>query len=222
MSSLLKEFVGKIDLIYIDPPFATGSDFSIKIQVGDAEWTKEPSSIEDKVYHDTWGQGLDSYLQMMYDRLILMRELLSDKGSVYIHLDWRVNYVVRMLIDELFGKNNFQREIIWAFDTKSGYKTLTDNWIRSHDTILFASKNSIDKTFNKEYVAYSKEYLDRFNNIDKDNRRYRADRGSGVKQYLDELKGIPVSDVWADIMSFQQNATAAEYIGYATKNEKRY
>jgi len=77
MASLLEEFAGKIDLIYIDPPFATGADFSVKMTLGDAEWTKEPSAIEDKAYRDTWGQGLDSYLQMMYERLVLMRELLS-------------------------------------------------------------------------------------------------------------------------------------------------
>jgi adenine specific DNA methylase Mod len=83
MSSLIDEFAGTIDLIYNDPPFATGADFSVKIEVGDVEWTKEPSAIEEKAYRDTWGKGLDSYLQMMYDRLLLMRDLLSEKGSIY-------------------------------------------------------------------------------------------------------------------------------------------
>src|SRR3990172_10052549 len=113
MSSLLEEFAGKIDLIYIDPPFATGADFSVKIEVGDVEWTKEPSAIEEKAYRDTWGKGLDSYLQMMYERLVLMRDLLSEKGSIYVHLDWHVGHYVKIIMDEIFGKENFRNEIVW-------------------------------------------------------------------------------------------------------------
>ena len=124
MASLLEEFAGTIDLIYIDPPFATGADFSVKMTLGDAEWTKEPSAIEDKVYRDTWGQGLDSYLQMMYDQLIIMRELLSNSGSIYVHLDWHVGHYVKLLLDEIFGKENFKREIIWSLSGVTGYKSL--------------------------------------------------------------------------------------------------
>lgn len=119
MSSLLYEFAGKIDLIYNDPPFATGADFSVKIKVGDVEWTKEPSAIEEKAYRDTWGKGLDSYLQMMYDRLVLMRDLLSEKGSIYVHCDWRVNSYLRVLMDEIFGAKNFRNEIYAKRKTKN-------------------------------------------------------------------------------------------------------
>lgn len=84
MASLLDEFPGKIDLIYIDPPFATGADFSLKIEVGDVEWIKEASAIEEKAYRDTWGKGLDSYLQMIFDRLVLMRDLLPESCTIKI------------------------------------------------------------------------------------------------------------------------------------------
>src|SRR5690606_37649431 len=91
MSALLEQFAGKIDLIYIDPPFATGANFKTTVTIGEddekVEYTKEASAIEELAYRDTWGKGLDSFLQMIYDRLILMRELLSDKGSIYVHVD---------------------------------------------------------------------------------------------------------------------------------------
>lgn len=111
MASLLEEFAGKINLIYIDPPFATGADFSVKMEIGDVAWEKEPSAIEDKAYRDTWGKGLDSYLQMMYERLVLMRELLVDNGSIYVHLDWHVGHYIKVIMDEIFGKDNFRNEI---------------------------------------------------------------------------------------------------------------
>ena len=216
MASLLAEFAGKIDLIYIDPPFATGADFSVKMEIGDAEWTKEPSAIEDKAYRDTWGRGLDSYLQMMYERLVLMRELLSGKGSIYVHLDWRVNSYIRVILDEIMGQDMFQREIIWDISVLSGFKTIANNWIRGHDTILFYSKNSTF-TFNKQYTEHRQEYIDRFNKVDNEGRKYFDGRGG--KRYLDEVleKGKSVGDVWADIMSFQQIPTSKEKLGYDTQ-----
>ena len=86
-------------------PFATGADFSVKMTLGDAEWTKEPSAIEDKAYRDMWGQGLDSYLQMMYERFVIMRELLSDTGSIYVHCDHRVNFGIRCILDRISAKS---------------------------------------------------------------------------------------------------------------------
>lgn len=145
MSSLLKEFAGKIDLIYIDPPFATGADFSMPIKVEESKFTKEPSAIEIKVYRDTWGKGLASYLQMMYDRLVLMRELLSDKGSIYVHLDYHVGHYVKIIMDEIFGKENFRNEIVWWYP--GGLKTISSFFPRKHDIILFYSKTN-DYIFN--------------------------------------------------------------------------
>ena len=156
MASLLSEFAGKIDLIYIDPPFATGADFSVKMEIGDVEWTKEPSAIEDKAYRDTWGRGLDSYLQMMYERLVLMRELLSDKGSIYVHLDWHVGHYVKLIMDEVLGKENFKNEVIWYY---SGGGASREQWARKHDSIYFFSKG-VHWTFNVDEVRQEYKWVD--------------------------------------------------------------
>ena len=114
MASLLKDFKGKIDLIYIDPPFDVGADFTMNIPIGDEKETigKDQSTLEMVAYRDIWGRGLDSYLFMMYERLCLMKELLSESGSIYVHCDWRVNYLLRSLLDDIFGKNNLCFAII--------------------------------------------------------------------------------------------------------------
>ena len=215
MASLLEGFAGKIDLIYIDPPFATGADFSVKMTLGDAEWTKEPSAIEDKVYRDTWGQGLDSYLQMMYDQLIIMRELLSNSGSIYVHLDWHVGHYVKLLLDEIFGKENFKREIIWSLSGVTGYKSLVNNFVRGHDLIFYYSKGE-KVIFNKEYLAYNEKQLRRFTKTDKDGRKYKPITKTR-RRYLDEAKGVPVSDVWTDIASFQTVVNSPEITNYSTQ-----
>lgn len=218
MSALLEQFAGKIDLIYIDPPFATGANFSTTVTIGEneIEHTKEASAMEELAYRDTWGKGLDSFLQMLYERFVLMKELLSDKGSIYVHLDWRTISHVRIILDEIFGADKFQREIIWSFDTRSGYKTKTNNWIRSHETILYYSKTN-RPYFQKQYTPYPKEYIERFKKVDKDGRRFRDDRTEGRVQYLDESPGIIISDVWTDINSFQQNSTSSEFLNYPTQ-----
>jgi len=144
MSSLLDEFAGRIDLIYIDPPFATGADFKIKIEVGDVELTKEPSVIEEKAYRDTWGKGLDSYLQMMFERLIIMRDLLSKNGSIYVHCDSKVSSLLRLCLDEVFGRKSFRNWIIWHYET-SGYPS--NYWAQKHDHILMYSRDSVNWTF---------------------------------------------------------------------------
>jgi adenine specific DNA methylase Mod len=167
-SSLLNEFAGKIDLIYIDPPFATGADFSVKIEVGDLEWTKEPSAIEEKAYRDTWGKGLDSYLQMMYERLVLMRELLSEKGSIYVHLDWHVGHYVKVMMDEIFGYEKFRNEIVWqrslGHHLASGMDVMTDY-------ILWYSKTS-EFVFHQQYQNLPEEQLkEKFPFIEKETGR---------------------------------------------------
>src|SRR5438128_4122143 len=109
MGSLLEKFAGKIDLIYIDPPFATGVDFSITATLGesDMELTKDQSAIEEKAYRDTWGGGIDSYLEMMYARLVLMRDLLSAEGTIYVHVDWRMVDFLRIVLDDIFGSDAY-------------------------------------------------------------------------------------------------------------------
>jgi adenine-specific DNA-methyltransferase len=153
---------------------------------------------------------------MMADRLILMRELLSDSGSIYVHCDWRVNSHLRLVLDDVFGPDNFQREIVWDISVLSGYKTLAKNWIRGHDTILFYSK-SPSFAFNKLSTEHRPEYIARFNKTGEDGRKYFDGRGG--RRYLDEVleKGKAIGDVWNDIMSFQQIPTSLERLGYDTQ-----
>jgi len=139
MGSLLKEFAGKINLIYIDPPFATGDDFSFEVRIGDQEITKEPSALEIKAYRDTWGKGMQSYLQMMYDRLVLMKELLADNGSIYVHLDWHVGHYVKLMMDEIFGRENLRNEIVWTYTGPSAPGQ--EQFSRKHDNIFWYSKS---------------------------------------------------------------------------------
>ncbi len=122
LPSLLPEFAGKVNLIYIDPPFDTGADFSFTATVPDHpdmpeddsfSFTKEPSIIEQKAYRDTWGRGLDSYLQWFYETVVLLRELLSETGSIYVHMDWHVGHYMKVVLDEVFGADNFKNQIVW-------------------------------------------------------------------------------------------------------------
>jgi len=151
MSSLLEKFAGKIDLIYIDPPFATGADFSFTATIGeeDEEVKKEQSIIEEKAYRDTWGGGLGTYLQMMYERLVLIRELLSDQGSLYVHCDYRVNSHIRLILDEVFGEKQMINQIIWQKVRSS--KAQSKSFGNVSDIILFYSK-STNSIFNRTYV----------------------------------------------------------------------
>ena len=104
---------GGIKLIYIDPPFDVGADFSMPVRIGDDTITKKPNVLEELAYRDTWGRGADSFLAMIYERLLLMRDLLAEDGSIYVHCDWRVNGFMRYVLDEIFGHQNFQNEIVW-------------------------------------------------------------------------------------------------------------
>jgi adenine-specific DNA-methyltransferase len=137
-SSGILSLVGKINLIYIDPPFFTGSDFSIKAKVGNEEVEKEPSVIEQRAYIDTWSQGIASYLKYMQERLVLMRELLADNGSIYVHCDWHVVHYLKCMMDEIFGYDNFQNEIIWFYETGGISK---ERFARKHENILFYTKS---------------------------------------------------------------------------------
>jgi len=130
---------GGIKLIYIDPPFDVGADFSMKINIGEDEFTKRPNVLEELAYRDTWGKGADSFIAMMYERLMLMRDLLADDGSIYVHCDHRVVAYIRNLLDEIFGKNNFRNEIVWHYQTYQGQ--VKNYFPRKHDTILIYSKS---------------------------------------------------------------------------------
>ena len=159
MASLLKEFKGQIDLIYIDPPFDVGADFTMDVQIGDENdsVTKDQSTMEMVAYRDTWGKGSDSYLQMMYERLLLTKELLSDKGSIYVHCDWRVTAMFRLILGDIFDPKNYINECIWYYKTGGMPEKL--GFGRKHDTIHFVTKNRPQATWNlqkeKSYLSHN-------------------------------------------------------------------
>ena len=132
---------GGIKLIYIDPPFDVGADFSMDIEIGDEAFTKKPNILEEIAFRDTWGKGQDSFLTMIYERLILMRDLLAEDGSIYVHCDWRLTGPLRLVLDEVFGKENFVNEIIWQ--GVPGGSMSKGKFIKTHDTILFYRKNKV-------------------------------------------------------------------------------
>jgi adenine-specific DNA-methyltransferase len=201
MGSLLEKFAGKIDLIYIDPPFATGADFSFTAPIGETgeEVVKEQSIIEEKAYRDTWGSGITSYVSIICDRIKAIHELLSLNGLLYLHCDWHVNHLIRSILDDNFGSDNFINEIAWHY---FGFKRKTSrNFPRKHDTIIVYSKSK-NHTWNVQYKPHRPEYVSRFKK-DKNGRLYRDDvnpTGGGARTiYLDEVPGDIVDSVWDDI-----------------------
>ena len=168
MSSMLENFAGKIDLIYIDPPFATGADFKVDIPVGESGETvhKEHSIIEEKAYRDTWGKGFESFLHMMYERLILMKELLSEKGSIYVHLDWRANSYIRIIMDEIFGIYNFLNHVVWVYTDR---EMPLKQYNPKHDDILVFTKHKGDHIFN------FKDILEEYSDTTKKKFKYKDD-----------------------------------------------
>src|SRR5690554_143639 len=151
MSHLLKEYRGKIDLIYIDPPFDSKADYKMKIQVKDKIAFNDNNMFEEKQYGDIWTN--DEYLQFMYERLILLRELLSDTGSIYLHCDYRKVSHLRIIMDEVFGPHNFVNEIIWSYRTGAGGK---NEFNKQHDNILFYQKTSLRQFNEQKEKSYTK------------------------------------------------------------------
>lgn len=216
-----------VDLVYIDPPFASGADYAKKIylrrnpkaaaELAEAERTldsDEFAAFEEKMYGDVWEK--EKYLNWMYTNLLAIKSVMSDNASIYVHLDHHIVHYVKVLMDEVFGEENFQREIIWDISVLSGFKTIAPNWIRGHDTILYYSMSE-DRVFNKLKQPHTPEYLASFNRVDENGRHYMIAHGS--KRYRDEVepKGKPFGDVWNDIMSFQQQPTSDEKVDYATQ-----
>jgi hypothetical protein len=137
------EAQGGIKLIYIDPPFDVGADFSMDIEIGGETLTKKPNVLEELAYRDTWGKGADSFIAMIYERLVLMRDLLAEDGSIYVHCDWRVNSYIRLVLDEVFGKDNHLNEISWKRTPFAGSsKARSNKFPVNHDTIFFYTKFS--------------------------------------------------------------------------------
>lgn len=217
----------KVDLVYIDPPFASRADYAKKVyirrnpqvaeSIAQAEQeldSDELKAFEEKMYGDVWDK--EKYLNWMYENLMAIKSVMSETASIYVHLDWHVGHYVKVLMDEIFGEDNFQREIIWDIQVLSGFKTIAPNWVRGHDTILYYSKTE-ERIFNKLIQPHKQEYLDSFNRVDENGRHYMV--AHGTTRYRDEVeaKGKPFGDVWNDVMSFQQQPTSDEKVDYATQ-----
>ena len=161
---------GGIKLIYIDPPFDVGADFSMDIEIGDEQFTKQPGVLEELAYRDTWGKGADSFISMIYERLKLMRDLLADDGSIYVHCDDRLSGYLRLVMDEVFGKNNFRNHIIWK---RTSSHNDSKKIGKVSDSIFYYSKSE-NAIWNPQFRPYDQTYLDNFyRHIESDGRKYR-------------------------------------------------
>src|SRR3989339_1740879 len=168
---------GGIKLIYIDPPFDVGADFSMNIEIGDEEFTKKPNIMEELAYRDTWGKGADSFIAMIYERLVLMRDLLAEDGSIYVHCDWHVNGFLRLVLDEVFGNNNFKNEIIWQRITSKS--NVQNKFGAIHDIIFLYDKNPERVCWNQPYRQLRDEYIEQM---------YRyIEEGTGRKFRVNDL-----------------------------------
>ncbi len=199
LPSLLPEFAGKVTLIYIDPPFDTGADFSLTADIPDSDESivKQPSMIEQKAYRDTWGRGpaggaLDSYLKWFYETVVLLRELLADNGSIFVHLDWHIVHYAKAVMDEVFGEEAFRTEVIWRYRR---WPAKTRNLQRMHDTILYYAKSATEApVFNVLYEELAESTKKTFGV-----KKQMADFSSGHRkpgQVEDDSLGAPLSDVW--------------------------
>ena len=183
MGSLLEKFAGKIDLVYIDPPFLIGADFSFTSLIGEAdvEVHKEQSSIEEKAYRDTWGGGISSYVAMLSSRLELIRQLLSPTGNMFLHLGVNIASYLRPVLSEVFGEDSFTNEIIWK--RSSAHSDIGQGAVhlgRVHD-VIYWYRMSNRSTYNMQYEPYSQDYPDSaYKHVEaKTGRRYRIDNTSG-------------------------------------------
>ncbi len=209
MSHLLKTYRGKINLIYIDPPFDSKADYKKKIELKGKKVENDRTAFEEKQYTDIWTN--DEYLQFMYERLILMKELLTEDGSIYLHCDPTNGHYLRVLMDEVFGIGQFQNEIVWHYQAGTGPKTA---FKRKHDIILFYAKAS-ESCFNRQSKPVRNPA--RYKYIDEEGRAYDVN-GQGKRYYLDE--GQTCDDVWTYIQEsqFQQlNSQAKGRTDYPTQ-----
>ncbi len=216
MSHLLKNYRGGVDLIYIDPPFDSKADYKKKIDIrGIGKTESDSTSFEEKQYGDIWTN--DEYLQFMYERLILMRELLSDKGSIYLHCDWHKCHQLKLIMDEIFGAINFRNEIIWSYSTLG---RPNDRFAQKHDTIFSYGKTG--KTFfnvEESKIPYTEEYIkSHFRDTDDSGRkcRKRFDAGKWRTYYPDS--GMIPNDVW-DIP--YENSMSKNRLDYPTQKPEQ-
>jgi len=173
---------GKIDLIYIDPPFDSKADYRTKITLPGGDIEQKPSVIEQFAYSDTWADGTISYLKMLYPRLCLMKELLSEQGSIYVHCDWHAGHYLKVIMDDIFGKSNFVNEIVWQ---RTGAQNNAGAFGVNNDLIMFYGKNS-SRIWNEIFTEYTDEHLEEYFKKDKNGRWYRLNNptGQGEQNHL--------------------------------------
>jgi adenine specific DNA methylase Mod len=231
---------GGIKLIYIDPPFDVGADFSMDIEIGEETFTKKPNILEELAYRDTWGKGADSFISMIYERLMLMRDLLAEDGSIYVHCDWRVDKYLICVLEEIFGKHNYINNIQWLRSYTTGSsKAISNKYPVNIDTLIYFRKGN-DFTFNKPFKPYTEGTIKRYDKIDEFGKKYKWENlksyskeklddllskglakfnpGSKYpvyKQYLDEDKGTPVDCLWSDLA--HSGTFGNDKIGYPTQ-----
>jgi adenine-specific DNA-methyltransferase len=222
---------GGLKLIYIDPPFAVGTDFGFNIEIGGETAEKKQTIIEEMAYRDTWGKGISSFLSMIYARLKVMESLMAKDSVIYIHLDWRMIHFVKLAADDVFGSNNFMSNIIWK-RISSGRKAASNKWLAVDDIMLVYTKG--DFKLKTQYQGYSDEYIKRFSFDDDDGRgpyfwdnigtysqerlkkleaegriKYSSNLNAKprMKNYLWEGKGVVIDNIWTDIPPVNSQAT---------------
>ena len=245
----LKEQDIKVDLVYIDPPFASGADYAKKIYIrrnpkvteiiakAEEELQDEVlKTFEEKMYGDIWQK--EDYLNWMYENLMAIKSVMSDTASFYVHLDWHIGHYVKILMDEIFGEENFKNEIVWKTQTPSGMKALANKLGSTHDTIFWYSKGE-DYVFQPQYLEISEQYIRRnypyedekgffktaelqepsqatIDKMEKEGWLYYTKNGKmRYKMYADKSEGILIDDVWVDFLSI--SSTSGERVDYATQ-----
>ena len=206
---------GGIDLIYIDPPFDSKADYRTKITLPGTDIEQKPTIVEQFAYSDTWKDGTISYLTMLYPRLALMKELLSEQGNIYVHIDWHIGHYVKLILDDIFGKNNFRNDIAWSY--KTGGIPERNNFARKHDNILFYSKSKAGSIFN---ILTQKSYTPTLPEPHTDSgKRLGVYRdivcdicGNGPSQ---KYRNVIMRDIWDDIDSVFRNDLQG--VNYATQ-----
>lgn len=230
----LKEKGVKVDLVYIDPPFASGADYAKKVYIRrnpkvaeaikQAETeidSEELRNFEEKMYGDVWDK--ERYLNWMYENLVAIKAVMSDTASIYVHLDWHIGHYVKILMDEIFGEDKFRNEIVWK--KYSGVKNQASSMFTTQTDSIFYYSNSTESIFNTQFRPMSEKYIkDEYKYTDDNGRRYALLRGRGyqgaaghaTKKYLDENPGTPITSLWDDD-NLQLNTSSKERVDYATQ-----
>lgn len=208
MSHLLKHYRGQVDLIYIDPPFDSKADYKKKIELRGKKVENDNNAFEEKQYTDIWSN--DEYLQFMYERLILLRELLSNNGSIYVHCDWHKSHYLRIIMDEVFGNDYFKNEVVWYYRR---WNIAGSSYATNHDTILFYTKSKTEHTYNQLYIPKSEK-------SSAQGKSWMSVIGEdGVRRSVqtdEPTKGVPMPDVW-EISMINPVAKERKEVNYPTQ-----